>query len=189
MKFSYFYVGILDSIKSGVGLESIDLSNINMRPHEIFNAFSNHYNFPFDKLKKIDLSNTVLMDDDIPSFLPQCSQLVSLRMNGCAYGISDDGAEAISKSCEHLQVIDLGYSTRISGYGIQLIADHCKQLKEIVLSKCFGVTGDDILGLLEKIPLVEKLHLDCLTLVENSLEGIDTKCPELRDLSLHKTKG
>lgn len=70
----------------------------------------------------------------------QCSQLTYLNMSFCGSAISDPSLRSIGLHLLHLKRLSVRGCVRVTGAGVEAVADGCNQLESFDVSQCKNLT-------------------------------------------------
>ncbi|XP_022184695.2 F-box/LRR-repeat protein 15 [Nilaparvata lugens] len=89
------------------------------------------------KLQMLELSHCSSLGNvsAINSFLMKCKDLHTLNLSGMDC-ICDSTMETLSHCNFKLRNLDVSYCTRITGYGIRMLVEYCKELRNLKLFGC-----------------------------------------------------
>lgn len=88
------------------------------------------------------------------------------------------------KKLSMLQSVKLDGCT-VTSAGLKAIGNHCVSLSELSLSKCLGVTDDDLSSLVAKHRDLKKLDLTCCRKITDvSIAHITSSCANLTSLRM-----
>ncbi|CBF77364.1 protein fbxA [Aspergillus nidulans FGSC A4] len=89
------------------------------------------------QLQELDLSFCCALSDTATEVLAlQCSQLRYLNMSFCGSAISDPSLRSIGLHLLHLNRLSVRGCVRVTGAGVESVADGCTQLKAFDVSQC-----------------------------------------------------
>ncbi|KAL2868009.1 cyclic nucleotide-binding domain protein [Aspergillus lucknowensis] len=89
------------------------------------------------QLKELDLSFCCALSDTATEVLAlQCSQLTYLNMSFCGSAISDPSLRSIGLHLLHLKRLSVRGCVRVTGAGVEAVADGCTQLDTFDVSQC-----------------------------------------------------
>lgn len=116
-----------------------------------------------------DLSSCPFLRSAVATYCPDLDAL-SLRM---ADKVSALGIEAVTKKCQKLRVLSVGWTKSTLGCGPH-IADYCSNLEYLDLSgMSFEMTDDLVRRIIERSPKLRSLDLsDCYNLTSESISHI-----------------
>ncbi|KAL2801376.1 hypothetical protein BJX66DRAFT_9762 [Aspergillus keveii] len=88
-------------------------------------------------LQELDLSFCCALSDTATEVLAlQCSQLTYLNMSFCGSAISDPSLRSIGLHLLHLERLSVRGCVRVTGAGVEAVADGCTQLDTFDVSQC-----------------------------------------------------
>ncbi|KKK24162.1 hypothetical protein P175DRAFT_0528601 [Aspergillus ochraceoroseus IBT 24754] len=89
------------------------------------------------QLQELDLSFCCALSDTATEVLAlQCSQLTYLNMSFCGSAISDPSLRSIGLHLLHLKRLSVRGCVRVTGAGVEAVADGCTQLESFDVSQC-----------------------------------------------------
>ncbi|KAH8423218.1 cyclic nucleotide-binding domain protein [Aspergillus melleus] len=89
------------------------------------------------QLQELDLSFCCALSDTATEVLAlQCSQLTYLNMSFCGSAISDPSLRSIGLHLLHLKRLSVRGCVRVTGAGVEAVADGCNQLESFDVSQC-----------------------------------------------------
>ncbi|GKZ65538.1 hypothetical protein AnigIFM50267_009304 [Aspergillus niger] len=89
------------------------------------------------QLRELDLSFCCALSDTATEVLAlQCSQLTYLNMSFCGSAISDPSLRCIGLHLLHLKRLSVRGCVRVTGAGVEAVADGCNQLTSFDVSQC-----------------------------------------------------
>ncbi|EAW11440.1 cyclic nucleotide-binding domain protein [Aspergillus clavatus NRRL 1] len=89
------------------------------------------------QLQELDLSFCCALSDTATEVLAlQCSQLTYLNMSFCGSAISDPSLRSIGLHLLHLKRLSVRGCVRVTGVGVEAVADGCNQLDSFDVSQC-----------------------------------------------------
>ncbi|KAL4921069.1 hypothetical protein BDW62DRAFT_154957 [Aspergillus aurantiobrunneus] len=89
------------------------------------------------QLQELDLSFCCALSDTATEVLAlQCSQLTYLNMSFCGSAISDPSLRSIGLHLLHLKRLSVRGCVRVTGVGVESVADGCTQLEAFDVSQC-----------------------------------------------------
>jgi hypothetical protein len=86
-----------------------------------------------------------ITDAAINCIARNCPQLTTLCISGSI--VSDEGLEAISRGCKHIELVSLYSCKRVTDKGIEILANQCKALHSLDLSHCPELTDQALLAI------------------------------------------
>ncbi|PLN86249.1 cyclic nucleotide-binding domain protein [Aspergillus taichungensis] len=93
------------------------------------------------QLQELDLSFCCALSDTATEVLAlQCSQLTYLNMSFCGSAISDPSLRSIGLHLLHLKRLSVRGCVRVTGAGVEAVADGCNQLESFDVSQCKNLT-------------------------------------------------
>ncbi|KAB8229116.1 hypothetical protein BDV23DRAFT_44919 [Aspergillus alliaceus] len=93
------------------------------------------------QLQELDLSFCCALSDTATEVLAlQCSQLTYLNMSFCGSAISDPSLRSIGLHLLHLKRLSVRGCVRVTGAGVEAVADGCNQLQSFDVSQCKNLT-------------------------------------------------
>ncbi|KAI9371647.1 cyclic nucleotide-binding domain protein [Aspergillus egyptiacus] len=93
------------------------------------------------QLQELDLSFCCALSDTATEVLAlQCSQLKYLNMSFCGSAISDPSLRSIGLHLLHLKRLSVRGCVRVTGAGVEAVADGCAQLEAFDVSQCKNLT-------------------------------------------------
>ncbi|KAE8407944.1 hypothetical protein BDV37DRAFT_205496 [Aspergillus pseudonomiae] len=93
------------------------------------------------QLQELDLSFCCALSDTATEVLAlQCSQLTYLNMSFCGSAISDPSLRSIGLHLLHLNRLSVRGCVRVTGAGVEAVADGCNQLESFDVSQCKNLT-------------------------------------------------
>ncbi|KAL4925601.1 cyclic nucleotide-binding domain protein [Aspergillus undulatus] len=93
------------------------------------------------QLQELDLSFCCALSDTATEVLAlQCSQLTYLNMSFCGSAISDPSLRSIGLHLLHLKRLSVRGCVRVTGAGVESVADGCNQLETFDVSQCKNLT-------------------------------------------------
>ncbi|KAF7592715.1 hypothetical protein BBP40_012546 [Aspergillus hancockii] len=93
------------------------------------------------QLQELDLSFCCALSDTATEVLAlQCSQLTYLNMSFCGSAISDPSLRSIGLHLLHLERLSVRGCVRVTGAGVEAVADGCNQLESFDVSQCKNLT-------------------------------------------------
>jgi F-box/leucine-rich repeat protein 7 len=92
-------------------------------------------------LQELDLSFCCALSDTATEVLAlQCSRLTYLNMSFCGSAISDSSLRSIGLHLLHLRRLSVRGCVRVTGAGVEAVADGCTQLDTFDVSQCKNLT-------------------------------------------------
>ncbi|KAL5361934.1 hypothetical protein BJX96DRAFT_95437 [Aspergillus floccosus] len=89
------------------------------------------------QLQELDLSFCCALSDTATEVLAlQCSQLTYLNMSFCGSAISDPSLRSIGLHLLHLKRLSVRGCVRVTGAGVEAVAEGCNQLESFDVSQC-----------------------------------------------------
>ncbi|ODM18903.1 hypothetical protein SI65_05520 [Aspergillus cristatus] len=89
------------------------------------------------QLQELDLSFCCALSDTATQVLAlQCSQLTYLNMSFCGSAISDSSLHSIGLHLLHMKRLSVRGCVRVTGAGVEAVADGCHQLQSLDVSQC-----------------------------------------------------
>lgn len=160
-------------------------------------------------LEDLILEGCFSIDDDSLAGLKQgCKSLKTLDMSSCQ-NVSHVGLSSLTSSAGCLQQLILAYgcpvtlsladslqmlstlqSIKLDGClvtcsGLKAIGNWCVSLREMSLSKCFGVTDNGLSSLVQKHRDLQKLDITCCRQITHvSIAHITNSCTSLKSLRM-----
>ncbi|KAL1998316.1 hypothetical protein VTN02DRAFT_6421 [Thermoascus thermophilus] len=93
------------------------------------------------QLQELDLSFCCALSDTATEVLAlQCSQLTHLNMSFCGSAISDPSLRSISLHLLMLKELSVRGCVRVTGVGVEAVAEGCSQLRYFDVSQCKNLT-------------------------------------------------
>ncbi|KAI9924780.1 hypothetical protein ASPWEDRAFT_110045 [Aspergillus wentii DTO 134E9] len=93
------------------------------------------------QLQELDLSFCCALSDTATEVLAlQCSQLTHLSMSFCGSAISDPSLRSIGLHLLNLKHLSVRGCVRVTGIGVEAVADGCNQLESFDVSQCKNLT-------------------------------------------------
>ncbi|KAL4808939.1 hypothetical protein BDV18DRAFT_92120 [Aspergillus unguis] len=93
------------------------------------------------QLQELDLSFCCALSDTATEVLAlQCSQLTYLNMSFCGSAISDPSLRSIGLHLLNLKRLSVRGCVRVTGTGVESVADGCTQLEAFDVSQCKNLT-------------------------------------------------
>ncbi|KAA8647311.1 hypothetical protein EYZ11_009802 [Aspergillus tanneri] len=93
------------------------------------------------QLQELDLSFCCALSDTATEVLAlQCSQLTRLNMSFCGSAISDPSLRSIGLHLLHLKRLSVRGCVRVTGAGVEAVADGCTHLESFDVSQCKNLT-------------------------------------------------
>ncbi|KAL1962062.1 hypothetical protein VTN77DRAFT_648 [Rasamsonia byssochlamydoides] len=93
------------------------------------------------QLQELDLSFCCALSDTATEVLAlQCSQLTHLNMSFCGSAISDPSLRSIGLHLLMLKELSVRGCVRVTGVGVEAVADGCHQLQYFDVSQCKNLT-------------------------------------------------
>lgn len=139
----------------------------------------------------LEIFSSVLENDSLVEILKlrdtsKLPPLSKISLRSCNL-ITDDGFLAISPYCHQLTELDIRY-TRISPQTLMYIANHCKQLKHLLLTFPFKDVDKFLSLLVQKCPQLEKICLaEAVDLTKTGIESL-LKNLKLSELKLYNSR-
>ncbi|XP_066338546.1 F-box/LRR-repeat protein 3-like [Miscanthus floridulus] len=197
-------IGIELLAKKCPQLRSVDISYLKVT-NESLRSLST-----LEKLEDIAMVSCLFIDDDGLQMLSMCNSLQSIDISRCNH-VSSLGLASLIDGQRFLQKINVGHSlheietcvlSKLSTIGetltvlrldgleifasnLQAIGSTCKNLVEIGLSKCNGVTDDGIVSLVAHCCDLRTIDVTCCHLLTNdALSAIAENCRKIECLRL-----
>mmetsp|Transcript_37702 Transcript_37702/g.98759 ORF Transcript_37702/g.98759 Transcript_37702/m.98759 type:complete len:427 (-) Transcript_37702:290-1570(-) len=135
-------------------------------------------------LTRLDLSNTLISDDDVIALISAAPKLKTLDLSGC-FTVSDRTLAAVAKYCPHLDALSLRMAERVSAYGIEAVTKNCRRLRVLSVGWTKGTLGCGPF-IAEHCSNLEHLDLSGMSfeITDTLVKRITAKSPRLRSLDL-----
>ncbi|URE44519.1 Leucine Rich Repeat family protein [Musa troglodytarum] len=150
------------------------------------------------RLRSLDLSFVPITEKCLPAVL-QLPHLEDLALVGCL-SIDDEGLMSVKQESKSLQVTHSLASSlqklcnlqsikldgcEVTTSGLKTMANSCRSLGELSLSKCSGVTDEGLSFIVTKHKGLGKLDVTCCrNITDLSLASITSSCTSLANLSM-----
>ncbi|CAI0466490.1 unnamed protein product [Linum tenue] len=113
----------------------------------------------------------------------KCSLLKSLDLQGCYVG--DGGLAAIGRCCKQLQELNLRFCEGLSDVGLVELAEGCsKSLKTLGVAACAKITDKSLVAVGSHCKSLETLSLDSECIHNDGVLAVAKGCPLLKVLKL-----
>ncbi|KAL6653739.1 hypothetical protein ACP70R_008663 [Stipagrostis hirtigluma subsp. patula] len=171
----------LQMLRAGNSLQSIDLSRCDHVTSQGLASLIESQSF----LQKINVGHTLHEIDTC--FLSKLStikeSLTVLRLDGLEVFAST--FVAIGDSCKNLVEIGLSKCHGVTDDGISSLVAHCNYLRTIDLTCCHLITDDALAAIAENCRMIECLRLEsCPFVSAKGLEQIAALCSRLKEIDL-----
>ncbi|CAD6252661.1 unnamed protein product [Miscanthus lutarioriparius] len=144
------------------------------------------------ELRSVDISYLKVTNESLRS-LSTLEKLEDIAMVSCLF-IDDDGLQmlsmcnslqAIGSTCKNLVEIGLSKCNGVTDDGIVSLVAHCCDLRTIDVTCCHLLTNDALAAIAENCRKIECLRLEsCPFISEKGLEPIATLCSHLKEIDL-----
>ncbi|XP_078436067.1 RNI-like superfamily protein [Wolffia australiana] len=138
------------------------------------------------EIRSLDLSYVQVTGKCLPQIF-QLRNLQFLSLEGCL-GIEDASLAAIQKECRSLVTLNLSNSPHLAHLGLPSFTRGAVRLRDLSLSHC-GSVSHSLANNLQKISVLQSLHLDGVRFSSSGLKAVADSCSSLRELSLCKSLG
>ncbi|KAK1381994.1 F-box protein SKIP19 [Heracleum sosnowskyi] len=123
---------------------------------------------------------------------PEMWRVVDLRFSGPGYKKENDvvvnkmARNAVDWSSGEMIDFRLGYygDDRLMNY----ISERSGQLRCLHLESCSNITNEGLISMVEKLPLLEDLHLYGIPISVQTIEVAGRCCPQLKSFKLNKSR-
>lgn len=133
-------------------------------------------------LRKINLENTGVTDLGVRLVALHCPQLSRIVLKGC-HKITNLSLSILAQNCKNLKQVVLS-ECKISNYAVQIIAQECKSnLQVLDLTDCSQITDEAVIYLAYHCPNLKCLKLRGTKVTTQSLTQVLTRTA-LHDLNL-----
>ncbi|KAH7428890.1 hypothetical protein KP509_09G021900 [Ceratopteris richardii] len=136
-------------------------------------------------LRKLDLSECDQITDRGMESIRKMTSMQVLYLSECGPRITDTGGVLLALICT-LQKLNLAWLINISDTTILAIADHCVDLKELVLTGCELVTGLGVRRFFHHKALQALTLAACYNIYGEDVEEIANRCSTLEFLGLDR---
>lgn len=134
-------------------------------------------------LTELDLSHCYeITDKAVRKVAESFNNLTTLNLVAC-HNIGRSGLHSLSKNCKNLVKLDLSVR-RVEG-DIPAFAKNCSELTQLKMSKCWGVTDEEVKILAKNCPKLIELDLsECPSLTDAAFDAFGANWPNLTRLNL-----
>eukprot|EP01032_Pedospumella_encystans_P011299 gene11299-13144_t len=120
--------------------------------------FSEHDIALFSRnLKALDMTETLITDDNLKQIVKQCPVLTHISVAACS-SLYEDVGRMLGRHLKHLRFLDISNTELWDSALVTIVNNHNTTLEELHMEYCDGVIGSDINVLLHKCTKLRSLH-------------------------------
>ena len=108
-------------------------------------------------LKALDMTETLITDDNLKQILKQCPALTHISVAACS-SLYEDVGRMLGRHLKHLRFLDISNTALWDNALVTIANNHYTTLEELHMEYCDGVNGSDINVLLQKCTKLWSLH-------------------------------
>ncbi|EFJ37627.1 hypothetical protein SELMODRAFT_437235 [Selaginella moellendorffii] len=132
-------------------------------------------------LEQLTLSYCSIITDDLLATFQKFDHLQSIVLDGCE--IARNGLPFIARGCKQLKELSLSKCRGVTDRGIAAVAQGCTALHKLNLTCCRELTDASLCRISKDCKGLESLKMEsCSLITEDGLCGLGEGCPRLEEL-------
>ena len=111
-------------------------------------------------LKALSVNATRVTDSGLKEFTGKCANLQYVAVGGSQFSLSEVGLKAIALNCPKLRIVDFSYTYGVTDGTVQLLAEKCLDLENLILTCCSQVSDEGVKAIAAKSLSLKGIDLE-----------------------------